>query len=202
MTERKKIIASTTPKGTLKFPKLEAPDFGTNDFPYPGGRYFTKLVMSADDLRTRAFLEALRPHHDAAIAAANNEFSKLKFEARQKLGSIRANNFFTTLCDRDTKEPTGDIEFNFKMTASGVRNDGSRWSTKPVIFDAKCTRMTKVPEILSGSIGRVAFEIAPYFIPATGAAGLSMKLKAVQILKLRSGVQHSAELYGFHSEAA
>jgi len=62
--------------------------------------------------------------------------------------------------------------------------------------------MTRVPEILSGSTGRVAFDIAPHFIPSSGAAGLSFKLKAVQVIKLRSGSQRDAELYGFRSETA
>jgi len=122
MTERKKNVAAATPKGTLKFPKLHVPDFGSSDFPYPEGRYFTKLILRADDLSTQAFLESLLPYHDAAIAAANDEFSKLKFEARQKLGSIKANDFVTALYYRDTGEPTGDIEFSFKMKlrASGL----------------------------------------------------------------------------------
>jgi hypothetical protein len=200
MTERKKNPTGTSPKGSLKYPKLDKADLGTKDYPKPNGEYSTKLVMKAEDKATKAFIATLQPHYNAAMEKAEEEFAKLKVETRKKLKSVSQNSMFTTLYDKETEEPTGEIEFKFAMTASGVRKDKTKWSAKPGVFDAKGNPITKVPEIWSGSIGKVSFEMQPYFIPGTGAAGLKLKLKAVQLIELRSGGARSADSYGFEAE--
>lgn len=204
MTEKKKVPSFTSPKGSLKYPKLAEPDYGTKEYPCPQGRYATKLVMKADDPATKAFIEKLMPLYDEAMAEAEQKFAELKVETRKKLKAVSRNELFTTLYDKDTEEPTGEIEFNFKMDASGIANKGKdnerKWSAKPGVFDAKGKPMTKVPEIWSGSIGKVSFEARPYFINGTAAAGLSLKLKAAQIIELRQGGTRSADSYGFGEE--
>jgi len=200
MTERKKNPTGTSPKGSLKYPKLDKADLGTKDYPKPNGEYSTKLVLKAEDKATKAFIASLQPHYNAAMEKAEEEFAKLKVETRKKLKSVSQNSMFTTLYDKETEEPTGEIEFKFAMTASGTRKDGTKWSAKPGIFDAKGKPIVKVPEIWSGSIGKVSFEMQPYFIPGTGAAGLKLKLKAVQLIELRSGGSRSADSYGFGAE--
>ncbi|MGO7451869.1 ssDNA-binding protein [Rhizobium ruizarguesonis] len=200
MAERKKNPSLISPRGPLKFPKIDKVDYGTKEYPKPNGEYSTKQVLEADAPATKAFIAALMPHYQAAMEEAAAKFKELKIETRKKLGKVTENDLFTTLYDQETEQPTGYIEFKFAMAASGERKDKTKWAAKPAIFDAKGKPMTKVPEIWSGTEAKVSFECQPYFIPGTGAAGLKLKLKAIQIIELVSGGQRSASSYGFGAE--
>lgn len=211
MAERKKAPQFVSPKLTLRFPKLDKADFGSKDYPKPDGEYSTKGILVADDPATKAFIKQLTPLYDEAMAWADEQFKKLKVETRKKLGSVSQNPLFSTLYDKETEEPTGEIEFKFAMAASGIRNKDTdkeeRWTAKPGIFDAKGQKIVKVPAIWSGSTAKVSFSVGlnkegipGYFIPGTGAAGLKLKLLAVQIIDLRQGGERSADSYGFGAE--
>ena len=199
MSDRKKNPVVNTPILTFKYPKLHAPDYGTKEHPKPDGQYVTQGIMNADDRAVKKFLAELAPHYQEAMEQAREEFSKLKVETRKRLGKVTENDLFTTLYDPETEEPTGEIQIKTAMKASGTRKDGTKWNAKPDIFDAKGRPMKKVPEIWSGTKGILSVELRPYFIPGTGAAGLSLKLKAVQIIDLVSGGVRSASAYGFAS---
>lgn len=194
----------TSPRGEFKYPKLDKPDYGTKDYPCPEGKYEVRLVLKASDPATKQFIAALNPIYNEAIADAEAKFGELKVETRKKLKSVTANDLFTTLYDKETEEPTGFIEFKFKMAASGIANKGKdnerKWTSKPTVFDSKGTPLAKVPEIWSGSIGKISFEAQAYFIPGTAAAGLSLKLKAAQLIQLRQGGAKDASEYGFGAE--
>ena len=89
-----------------------------------------------------------------------------------------------------------------KMKAKGMDRDGRSWSAVPALFDASGAPV-KDREALrgmwSGTEGRVSFEACPFYQPALGA-GITLRLKAVQILKLvESG--GSADSFGFQEEA-
>ncbi len=201
MAEKKKRISMTTPKGVFVFPKLTKPDYGNAEYPKPDGEYSVNLSMQADDKATQAFLKALQQHYDEAIAEAEKEFKGLKVETRKKLGEVKTNPLYTTVYDQETEEPTGEIRFKFTMKASGTRRaDESKWSAKPAIFDAKGRPMVKVPDIWSGTEGKVSFSPSAYFIPGTGAAGLKLNLNAAQIIDLVANGTRSATSYGFGAE--
>lgn len=203
-TEKKKLPMITSPRGTFKFPKLDKPDYGTKEYPAPDGKYETRMVLRADAPETKAFIAKLQPFFVDAVANGEKEFSELKIETRKKLKAVTVNDMFTTMYDRETEQPTGDIEFKFSMKASGIANKGKdnerKWAAKPAVFDSRGQLLKDVPEIWSGSIGKVTFEVSPYFIPATGACGVSLKLKAVQLIELRQGTDRSASEYGFGAE--
>jgi hypothetical protein len=209
-TSRPKAPSFTTPHMVFKFPKLSEPDYGTKDYPKPDGEYSTKCVGKADDPAVQAFIAKLQPFHDAAVKQAQKEFDALKPAQRNKLGKITVNPLFTPVYDDDENE-TGEIEFKFAMKHSGEYKTGpkagKRWSRTPDIFDAKGNKMQPVPQIWGGTVGRVAFELGMsregqpgYFIPATGAAGVSLRLQAVRIIDLVSGGQRDAKAYGFDEE--
>jgi len=64
------------------------------------------------------------------------------------------------------------------------------------------------PNIWGGTVGKVSFEIGVdretgepgYFIPGTGAAGLKLTLRGVQVIDLVSGGSRTADDYGFDNE--
>lgn len=200
--KKRKFKQAVTPVGTFKFPKLVEPDYGTKDYPNPNGAYSVRLVMPADDEMTKRFIASLQPEYAAALAEADEAFSKLKIETRKKLKSVTQNPLFTELFDKETEQPTGEIEFKFSMAASGVYGDkhpkkGQKWTAKPHLFDAKGNRMVNPPAIWGGTTGRVSFEMRPYFINGTGAAGLSLRLVGVQIIELRTAGERTADSLGF-----
>jgi len=202
--KRRKFPQFTSPKGTFKYPKLSEPDYGTKEYPCPQGRYGLKLVMPAKAPETKAFIKALTPAYEEALAEAKEAFEKLPVATRKKLGEVKPNPLFTEVYDKETEQPTGDIEFNIKMDASGEYKKGpkagTKWTAKPVLFDASGQRMVRPPAIWSGTEGKVAFEARPYFVNGSGAAGLSFKLIGVQIVKLVSAGERSADSLGFGAE--
>lgn len=207
-SSRPKAPSFTTPRGVMKYPKLNEPDTKFK----ADGEYAVKLVLPAQDAATQALIAKLVPLHEAAMSNAAREFAGLAVAARKKLGKVSENALYNEVYDEATEEPTGDIEFNFKMQASGTyktgKKTGERWTRKPDIFDAKGKLLTgKLPAIWSGSEGKVSFEVGlnkegepGYFVPATGAAGLSLRLQGVQVLKLVSGSARDASGYGFQAE--
>lgn len=203
-TKKKKKVIFTSPKGTLKWPKLTEPDYGNNEYPKPDGEYSTKLVMVESAPATQEFIELLQPLYDDAMDEAKEAFKKLKVATRKKLGSVTENPLFTVVYDEETEEPTGEIEFKFACTASGLRKKGpkkdTRWHRQVPLFDAKGKIMKPAPDVWGGTVAKVSFETRPYFIPGTGAAGLKLALEATQVIDLVQGGVRSADQYGFGEE--
>lgn len=208
---RKKLPKITSPRLSLKFPKIDKPDYGSKDYPKPDGEYATLAVGKLSDPNVKAFIAKLEPLYAEAKAAAEEEFKKLKIDTRKKLGAVKMNPLYTTVYDPETEEPTGEVQFKFSMKASGVSRkekeqaalDGrqpKRWNRKPDVFDARGLPIRKVPEIWGGTIARVSFEAGPYFVPGTGAAGLKLALAGVQIIDLVQGGQRNAASHGFGEE--
>lgn len=205
---RKKLVKLTSPRITFKFPSLTEPDFGNKDYPKPEGVYKVGGVMDASAPTTLAFIKLLQPHHDAAVEEGKALYAALKAETRKKLdkqGGFKSNDLYSELLDKETEEPTGEIQFNFAMSASGEYKKGPKagevWHRKPALFDAKGTPMVgKLPSIWGGTIGKVSFELSPYFISGTGIAGLKLSLVGAQIIDLVSGGQKTAKDLGFGAE--
>lgn len=204
MAKREKKLTITTPAASFKFPKLAEPDYGTKEYPKPHGEYNVTLILDEADEETQAFLKALQPAYDEAIAAAEEKFSKLKVAQRKKLGTITQNPLYTEVFDEETEEPTGQIEIKVKTAAGGVYKDGpkkgKKWTRKLPVYDAKGAIMKKVPEIWGGTVGKASISYGPYFIEGTGLSGLTLRLEAVQIIDLVQGGQRAASSYGFGAE--
>jgi hypothetical protein len=198
-------------KGKYKWPKLNEPDYGTKEFPKENGEFSVKLVGKADDPDVQAFLAKWQPLHDEAIKRAHEEFKALPVATRKKLEKVSVNPLYTELYDEETEEPTGEIEIKFAMQYSGEYKSGpkqgKKWFRRPGIFDARGNEMKPAPSIWGGTIGRVSFEVGlnkeglpGYFIPGTGAAGLTLRLAACRILELVSEGSRDAASYGFGDE--
>ena len=85
--------------------------------------------------------------------------------------------------DEDGNE-TGNLKFRFKLKAKGQTRDGREYEQKPVVVDAKRKPMTTETAIGNGSIVKVAYEPIPYVMASTKQVGVSLRLKAVQIIDL------------------
>jgi hypothetical protein len=174
----------TTPKATLKYPKLIEPETKFT----PEGHYKVTAVIPAEEAGPLADqLDALYEAHKASLKA---QAPSQKFKAIDPSFGYE---------DIDGK-PCFTI--SVKMKAKGMDRDGRSWSAVPALFDASGAPV-KDREALrgmwSGTTGRVSFEACPFYQPALGA-GITLRLKAVQILKLvESG--GSAGSFGFQEEA-
>ncbi|MCA8110279.1 hypothetical protein [Burkholderia cepacia] len=200
MAEKKpKLLKGNTPRGIFRYPALTKPDYGNDQFPKPDGEYKVQLVLTTEE--AQPLINKLQAEYDKAIEAAEEAFKGLKVEQRKKLKEVTKNDLYSTEYDQETEEPTGNLIFKFSMKASGVsKRDQKPWTRKPAIFNAKGVALKNPPNIWGGTEGKVSFEASPYFIPGTGAAGLSLRLQAVQILELVSEGSRSASSFGFGQE--
>lgn len=206
---KKKLPQFTTPRGVFVFPKLTEPDYGSKDFPKPDGEYSLKLRMAQAD--ADAFIArknkdgvSLGDMYADALRDAEAAFAELPVATRKKLEKVKPNELFTVLYDEETEEPTGEVEFRFKMKASGEFKKGpkagQKWYRKPDLFDAKGRKIGGGVNIWGGSEGKVSFVGSPYFIPGTAAAGLRLMLGGVQVIELVSNGSRAADSYGFGEE--
>lgn len=210
MADKPKRVSITTPKGVAIYPSIVEPDYGTKEYPVPLGQYRLRLRLDASLPDVKAMLDKVKVFHDLAIENGRELFANLKPETRRKLKDITVNDFFTEVLDRETEEPTGQIELNFKAQHSykDKKTDEIKELMKPALFDSRGRPVSrKGLKVWGGSIVRVSFEIEPnkdgtwgYFIPATGAVGISTRLRAVQIIQLSEGQAKDAAGYGFGTE--
>lgn len=93
----------------------------------------------------------------------------------------------------DNGDPTGNILFKVKMKAAGTTRDGKEFTQKPLVVDAKRTPMTGDVLIGNDSVVKVAFEPSPYYAAAQKQAGVTLRLKGVQVLTLKEFRGNSAD---------
>ena len=85
------------------------------------------------------------------------------------------------------KEESGNVFFKFKMKASGVnKKTQEKFTQRPQLLDSKKNPIAPNTSIWGGSIMKIAYEPFAYYTPMLGA-GISLRLKAVQVIKLVEG---------------
>lgn len=174
-----------TPAGIAVYPHLNAPDTKFN----PDGDYRTGLRLAKAD--AQALLDKLTEIAEAGYQEACKEQKKPKLK--------RADLPIKDETDEDGNE-TGFVVINFKAKAKLKDRSGKVFDKKIGLFDAKGKAVDPAKNaIWGGSKIKVAFDAVPFYVPALGA-GLSLRLKGVQILELVSGGAGSAESLGFQKE--
>ena len=167
----------TTPKGVLVYPHLNKADtkFDTH------GVWRANLRLTAEDA------QSLKQSIDDAIEANADEYTKSKGK-KVKIANPPYQ-----------EDEDGNYVFTFKLKASGTRPNGERWEQKPILYDAKGNVFqANGKTIWGGTKAKVAFQMSPYFVSSIGA-GVSLRLKAVQIIELVTGGA-DASSYGFQEE--
>lgn len=164
-----------TPKGQLVYPHLSKPDTKFDR----DGVYRTVLRIE-NDAEGKAFVEQIETLVDNFV----NSLGPKKVK-RAPL-PIKEN------------EEDGTIEITLKCKAKGIRSDGTTWEQKPKIFDSKGTPFEPEGVIWGGTVAKISFAPSLYNVAAIGA-GISLRLKAVQIIDLVKGGS-SSDTYGFTEE--
>lgn len=183
--QKPKRVRITTPKGVAIFPWLNKPDTKFKD----EGQYKITLRLSAENA---AILDAkLQPLFDKAVAAAQKN-------PKNKGKKLKINDFSKPVID-DNGDATGETDYGFKMTASGIsKKNGEPWSMKPDLYDAHGERLASDVKVWGGSIVKVSFEVTEYDKPI--GCGISLRLNAVQVIKLVSS-ERDAATHGFTDES-
>lgn len=197
--EKKKRKRRTTPKGEALFIHLVTPDYGTKEFPDEDGSFTISLRLSETEAET--LKQSIAEEIEEAKAAMQEAFNELSVANRKKLKEPVWVEPGTVEYDRETEEPTGNILFRFKTKA--IYKDAKTGQTrgrKVPVFDSMSAPVKLRDEPGWGSLVRVCFTAAPYFVSGTGKAGVSFYLDAVQILRLNAAGERSASDYGFAAE--
>lgn len=201
-TQKKRSFAKVmTGEGTLIYPKLNKPDQYKDNKP----QYQSKIRLSAEESqklieKIEAEVKAYWPEAEAEMQAKVDaaKTGPEKAKAKKALAEMKeADKAYKPAYDDEGNE-TGEYEFNFKMPASfKSQKDGKEIPLKPDLFDAAGNLLKNPPEIWGGTVACVAGELRPFNMPI--GVGVSLRLKAVQIVKLNTagGGERDAGSYGF-----
>jgi len=153
--------------GEAIYPHLVKPDVRFNEL----GEYKVTLKVSKSDAT------AMVKNIDQAIV---DSLAKAEKEAKGK--KVKE-------APKPYTEESNFVFFKFKMKASGVnRKTQEKFSQRPILLDAKKNPISADVSIWGGSIMKIAYQAVAYFTPMLGA-GVSLRLKQVQVIKLVEGKQ-------------
>ncbi len=192
--KRKKLPTFITPKGTAIYPWLHKADTRFNS----DGEYHVKLRLPADaEIKVDDEMVDLQEYLEEAVVES---FAKAKKEAGSpaKAKKVKKADLPIGSHEDDEGNETGDVLYNFKMRAVVKPKEGEPWTQKPRIFDAKGTAL-ELKSLFGGSELKVAFQVIPFYTALVGA-GISLRLKAVQVLHLVEGDGGTAKSYGFDED--
>lgn len=169
----------TTPVGTAVYPHLHAPDTKFDD----AGKYKTDVLYTGQAAKQMK-----------SLLRKKLEESREKFVEGEGKADEPASPWKIPTDDEGNE--TEGILVSFKMTASGVsKKTGKPWTMSPAIYDASGQRVPSGLKIGGGSQIKVAF--TPYLYHGFGKYGVSCRLEAVQVIKLETWAEKSAEDFGF-----
>lgn len=157
-------------KGNALWAKIFEPDTRY----VPEGEFSVQVVVP--ETEAQEVCEQLENMAQAKLAEVVKDNPKLKTVLSTR-----------TPFENDTDEagnPTGNILFKTKMKARIKSRDGRVYEQKPAVVDAKRTPMDGSQLVGNGSVIKVAVEPIPYMMQSTKQVGVTLRLKAVQILSL------------------
>jgi hypothetical protein len=175
MAEKKERIRMTSPKGVAKYPHLSEPDTRFKK----DGEHSVKLLLDADDATTHKFIAELDQHVQAAVAEQSKDLKPAKAKTLETYYPYKDE------LDKDTGDPTGNVEIVFKSTASYKAKDGSIVNKSVALFDSKGQPIQRKVNVGGGSIIKVAFEPFGFYAASGNQAGISLRMEAVQIIELK-----------------
>jgi hypothetical protein len=178
MSDKKRL---TSPKGVAVWPKVNEPDTKFD----VKGIFSCGLRMSAAS--AAPMIATLTQMYDEYYAS----------EVRDAKKKLKKCDLPWKECTNDSGNPTGEIEFKFKLTAKIDTKDGRTIEQRPILFDAKMRPMND--RVGGGSIVRIGFEPNLWNVPATGV-GMTLRLKAVQVIELKEFGGRTAKDFGFSEE--
>ena len=165
----------TSPFGKAIYPHLSKCDVRFK----PEGEY--KVNLSLKDTQAQDLIKLVKKYQLKAVKEAEEKTNK-----KIKLAPLP-----------HAADDEGNVIFKFKMKASGTNGKtGDTFKQRPALFDNELKPISPDITIWGGSILRVSFQPFPWYTPALGA-GVSLRLKSVQVKDLVEGNGQTAEANGF-----
>ena len=168
-----------TPAGIAQYPYLTKPDTKFN----PDGEY--KLSLQVPTEESTSLIAFLDEQLAESIAKAKKENPGKKI----KEGTA----------GYEVDEETGNTTFRFKLKAKVNMKSGDSFEQRPALFDSKGKPLDSSVNIAGGSKVKVSYEILPYYTAIAGA-GLSLRVRAVQVIDLVEFSGGGAGAFGFGEE--
>ena len=170
----------TTPAGIAQYPYLTKPDTKFN----PDGEY--KISVEIPGAAAQDIVTFLDEQFAASVAKAKKDNPGKKIKEGDVPYSV--------------DDDTGKVTVRFKLKAKVTPKQGDPFEQRPALFDAKGKPIGADAKIGGGSKVKVAYELIPYYTAIAGA-GVSLRLKAVQVIDLvEFSGGASSEAYGFGEE--
>ena len=170
----------TTPAGIAQYPYLTKPDTKFN----PDGEY--KISVEIPGAAAQDTVTFLDEQFAASVAKAKKDNPGKKIKEGDVPYSVN--------------DDTGKVTVRFKLKAKVTPKQGDPFEQRPALFDAKGKPIGTDAKIGGGSKVKVAYELVPYYTAIAGA-GISLRLKAVQVIDLvEFSGGASSEAYGFGEE--
>jgi len=202
MSDKPRYEAFTTPVGEAIFPWITKADtqydvdgtFKTDlAIPFEDAQDFiAKLERVRDD-----FIQTLPINKQKALTARpvyTDELTRPEYPEDATTEEKKA------LRDAWDGEPTGNALFRFKLKAHVNTEDGG-FDQAPVVVSADTGEAITDP-VYNGSMVKVRGQIVPYTNDAAATAGVTMRLKAVQVIELVSSTGGGGFWTNFDEDAA
>ncbi|CAA2141580.1 hypothetical protein [Hyphomicrobium sp. ghe19] len=188
--EKQKYVRTKTPKGIAQYPWINTPDTKFS----ADGDFKCNLIVPAKE--AKSFIKLIDEEAKKAVESFKAKEKKPTKGKKPKPIVEGDKPYFEEL--DDDGEPTGNIIFRTKQRAKITTKKGDVIEKSIVIYDAKGKRIQA--NVGGGSTVILGVELPHYFVPASNAAGVSLRLQAVQVLDLVEFGGNSASSYGFGEE--
>ena len=172
-------VKVVSPVGVSQYAWLTTPDTRFDET----GHYKTNLIINAKEA------QSLKAQIDAEI---KKSVALAKEKAKGKAIKEAPRPYEDELIDG---KESGNVIFKFKTKAKIIAKDGKVIPNRVALFDSAGKPMIDA-NVWSGSEMKVSAELIPYYTAMAGA-GVSMRLRAVQVTKLVEGGSSNAKGYGF-----
>lgn len=219
-------IKLVTPRGTLRYPKLNQINYGTEKYPVKDGNFETEIILDKTDPEFAVLEGKLAPLYAQAKELADKAWADLPVAARKELQGKGVKGpilrpLVKDMYDDKTEELLSTARMKLKMPAGGIRKNGPKagtaWFMRPAAIDAKGTPLPlfldngqphpKARRIYNGTLARLGFEIDTnkdggigYFVAGDATYGIRATMQVVRILKYGSAQGVNAAAYGFEDE--
>lgn len=196
MADKPKYEAFTTPVGEAIFPWITKADTEHD----AGGVFHVDLAVPAEEAQDFiAKLERVRDEFIATLPVAKqksltpkpvyiDEYTRPEYPDGASKEEKRA------IRDAWEGEPTGNVIFRCKMKNTVTLSDGKTFTQSPIVIMAATGEKVDKP-VYGGSVLRVRGQIVPYTNAASATVGITLRMKAVQVLEIVTGGGDAEEFW-------
>ena len=184
-----------TPKGTLIYPYLSTPDtkFSTH------GDYKAEIELPEDAMLFDAkgkpqgtILDFLQQSLEDSV----EKFAEIHNGKKKKGKAIEVEE----AQDAPFYCNDGKLFVKFKLKAYVEPAEGEAFTQAPLLFDAKGKKFSPPKNPWNGTTAKISFECVPYYNAKDAEAGITLRLKAAQVINPVFGGEADGEDYGFGEE--